>query len=334
MGKRILFRVDAGQSIGLGHYYRSYNLAKHLQSRGHYICFIHRPSDFWNNIISDGVPFDVEELGINEEQQMLNLITRGNFDLFYVDGILQFSNEFISCLKESCKVVFYQNLSASRFYADVYILPSLNSDEAFFDGFTPNSKVFKGLKYLLFNEKISSLKTMKSAIANEVRNIAIISGGSDPKNILMGLYGMIDYSQFPDIGFNFFIGEDFIHKDSIPANPIQNTVFMKFNHEQILTNDLLVSVFGVSSYEYMALGIPVISVAHQESNSQSAETLSKSTQGLFHLGLFDSLTPNVLNKTLIRFCLDAKARGELVMNAKKTIDLKGIERVVKIIENV
>lgn len=334
MGKRILFRVDAGQSTGLGHYFRSLNLAKHLQARGHFISFVHRPSEFWKLACSNGIPFDSEELGSDEEQQMLNLIKSENFDLLYVDGILQFSREFISGAKKSCKLIFYQNLCSSMFFANVFILPTLNYDKDFLERFTQETKVFKGLEYFLFHEKISFLKSKKSDITQKVRNVAITSGGSDPKNILLKLYEMIHYTQFPDIEFNFYFGEDFMNIEAIPENPMQNTSFLKFNHEHILNNDLLISVFGVSTYEFLALGMPTITVAHQESNSQSAEAVGEKTQGICHLGLFDNLDQNVLNQTISRFCLDKLVRTELVRNATRSIDLKGIERVIKIIENV
>ncbi|HET8858755.1 hypothetical protein [Marivirga sp.] len=329
----ILFRVDAGGEVGLGHYYRSVALANKLSEKGHKILFAHNPSDFWDLEKSKGFTFQTFELNSLKQINELLIIKQYLIDLFYVDGIIEFDKEFISQIKKYAKIAFYQNISNSKYLADLFILPSINQKKPFFSDFKPSTRVYQGLEYFTFHNKVTSLKKKESI--NEVKNIGIIAGGTDPKNTLKIIQGMLDKKDYKNISFNFFYGNDYKYLIDLKKYNTKYTNFLynEFNHQDILKNDLLISAFGVSTYEFMALGMPILSYGHQKANAEAVQYLAKNTDALISLGLIDDLTETKLNSELNELINNPNKRKKLSKLAKSTLDFKGVDRIVKILEN-
>ena len=161
--KNILFRVDAGAEVGLGHFYRSLNLAKALKKLGHRILFTHKPSIFWLDRVNAG--FEFENLQLSSEENIIHqerIIKDFNIEIFYVDGFIDFSeSEILSFKALGVTIVFYQNLTQSRIFSDIFILPSIHQGNSFFDKFSNNTNIYRGLIYFTFSEKILSLPKKK-----------------------------------------------------------------------------------------------------------------------------------------------------------------------------
>ena len=145
---------------------------------------------------------------------------------------------------------------------------------------------------------------------------------------------MIDYNKWSDLSFYFYYGDNYMHHNTLPEIYPNNVNFSPYNLECINKNDVLIASFGVSTYEFMALGMPIISVGHEKANANASQILKDKTKSIYHLGFIDSLTSKKLNKTIGKFVIDLKIRKKLIKKATKIIDLKGINRVVSIIENI
>ena len=266
---------------------------------------------------------------------MFDICLKDKHRILYVDGILEFDEENIKKLKGKTKLVFYQNISQSRHLADVFILPSIHQEKPFFGKFnTSNTKVFQGLEYFTFNSKISKLTIKKIGPSNILKSIGIICGGSDPRNVMLSVYKLIDYNLWNTVSFNFYYGDNYMHQNSIPKKYAENARFLSYNVKNINKNDLLIAAFGVSTYEFMALGMPIISVGHQEVNANASKILEEKTKSIYHLGLIDFLTKEILNQTIRKFALDFTISQKLSEKSKQILDLKGIGRIVRIIENI
>ena len=142
-----LFRVDAGGEIGLGHFYRSAALANEIKKRGHKVIFHHKKSIFWDNIKEN---FEFKSIEFNKKST-LDIILKEKIDILFVDGIIDFDKNEINEIKKYTKLIFFQNLAKSRKYADIFILPSLNYNYNFLKIFPVNTKIYKGLEYIILN---------------------------------------------------------------------------------------------------------------------------------------------------------------------------------------
>jgi spore coat polysaccharide biosynthesis predicted glycosyltransferase SpsG len=330
---KILFRVDAGGELGLGHYYRSFALAKSLVKNGHEIIFIHLQSDFWESEKIKGFPFQNFEINPSDQLNELLIIKDCLIDLFYVDGVIEFDSSYIAQIKKYVKIVFYQNISDSRQLSDIFILPSIHQQNKFFDKFHPSTKIYQGLKYFTFHNKVISLK--KKGYIDYVKNIGIIAGGSDPKNTMKIIQGMLDCIEYKDLNFTFYYGSDYKYLTLLKKYKAKHLKFKynQFEHQDILKNDLLISAFGVSTYEFMALGMPILSYGHQKANAQALDYLAKHTQALISIGHIDELNNSKLRKELTDLINNQSKRNNLANLAKMTVDFEGINRIMKIIEN-
>lgn len=328
-----LFRVDAGGPIGLGHFYRSLNLAQHLSISGHTITFCFKDSDFWKGQYSQGFEFPTISLDASRsENQMKEIILQHQIDVFYVDGLIELDSNFIEEIKRQSTVVFYQNITKSAPLADIFILPSLHARTGFFDEFGPETKIYQGLQYFTFHPKISSLPRVN--IRSEVHSVAITAGGSDPKDTLRRMHAVIDYQRFPNIHFTFYYGNDYLYSRYLPEKSDTQVQFALFDHHRIVQNDILLSAFGVSTYEFLALGMPTISFGHQENNAFAADVLAQKTNALMSLGNIDNVSAEELNDALFSFVSDSKKRQELSDNASKILDFNGVDRIIHILEQI
>jgi spore coat polysaccharide biosynthesis predicted glycosyltransferase SpsG len=253
-----------------------------------------------------------------------------------VDGIIEFNKEEIDKIKnQRTTVIFYQNLSNSRNLADIYILPSLHQERSFFKSFDlSHTALYQGLEYFLYNDEISCLIPKKICESKPVKSIGIICGGSDPKNVMLTLYELIDTSQWHNVVFNFYFGEAYLFKQSIPLNFPDNVNFLPYNLGDINENDFLIAAFGVSTYEFMTLGMPIVSLGHQIANTKASQWISEKTNAIFHLGLVDNINTDSINKAIEKMIVDVDYRIGLSKISRQVVDLNGFDRIIKIIENV
>jgi spore coat polysaccharide biosynthesis predicted glycosyltransferase SpsG len=331
--KRILFRVDAGGEIGLGHFYRSLNLARLLTRRGYEITYVHKKSIFWEDLAEFEFPH-VSLIDSSVNEQMVSICKNFNFDILYVDGIINFKSDQFSDLN-GIKKIFYQNISPSRNLADIFILPSIHQTPSFFESFSSsNCRIYQGLKYYMFNEKVENFQPKIINENSEVGNVSIIAGGSDPRDTLELIFEKIEFSKFPHINFTFFYGVDSRFKNNLPKTPPHNVKFSLFNFEKIYKSDLLISAFGVSTHEFMALGMPTLGFGHQKSNANALRILSVKTDAIVDLGLIDDLNQATLDVELTKLISSGHRRVRLNLNCKRILDFKGVERISNIIDEL
>ncbi len=331
--KKILFRVDAGGKVGLGHYYRSLNLASALSERGHIVVFLHQPSVFWST--QKDFPYKHYSLSLDSsEQDMLSICASENADIFYVDGILPFTPQFILEIKKRAKVVFYQNLSDSRYLADVFILPSIHQTEDFFLPFQDSgTTVYSGLAYFTFNKEIEKYTPNSFTEESKIQKIAVIAGGSDPRNLLHTLYEMLDEEVLlENFKFTFYYGNDYMHKDTIPADLKKNTSFTLYDVDGILSHDVLIAAFGVSAYEFMCLGMPVIGIGHQKSNADALRIVAEKTGAIYDMGEIDDMNKERFNTTLVTLFQKKRELVKMIQRATEILDKHGVSRVANILE--
>ncbi|OJV37850.1 MAG: hypothetical protein BGO33_07880 [Bacteroidia bacterium 43-41] len=332
--KKILFRVDAGDQVGLGHYYRSLNLALTLKERGHEIVFVHLPSAFWDNLKE--FPFKHCVLSFESaEYEMVSICLKEKIDIFYADGIIPFTSQFIHEVKKKAKVVFYQNLSGSKHLANVFILPSIHQDDVFWRAFDGSgTTIYRGLQYFTFNREIEKYTPKNFTLRSNLEKIAVIAGGSDPGNVLLTLYEMLDEELLQKASFTFFYGNDYLHEEKIPVRLKKNTSFQQYKIRKILSHDVLIAAFGVSAYEFMYLGMPVIGLGHQEANADALKVVARKTGAIYDLGAIDHIQKETFNKTISSLLQDKDKLEDISQKAKQLLDIRGVYRVADILENL
>lgn len=333
MIKTFLFRLNAGSQYGLGHYFRTIAVANGLTKKGHHVILVHNVDPFWNSS-QDGL----EKISIHVDSSLLDeelihkIILQKHVDSLVIDGNISYTKEFWDKLKRlNVRLVNYQNLSSSKNLCDVYILPSLHQKSDFFEDFyLEKTKIFQGLEYFTFNENIQTI-TPKDKIRS-LQKIAITTGGSDPNNLTALLYQYC--SNIPQFEFNIFLGENYLYREQVSSWKHYDHIRLReYDIQSILENDVLISAFGVSSYEFLALGMPIIAIGHQASNAAAADFLAKETSSIISLGEMSDLKLQSLKDLLLQLADKVELLNEMSERATKILDLNGLNRVINILEN-
>ena len=102
--------------------------------------------------------------------------------------------------------------------------------------------------------------------------------------------------------------------------------------ELMHTNDLLITSAGRTVYEAAAVGIPSIVLA--QNNREATHVHLGSMHGNIYLGLGRLVTVEKLRHTIEQLLADRELRTELSVTARRSIDGKGLDRVVAEIERI
>lgn len=334
MSNKILFRINAGAQYGLGHFYRSVAVANKLVEKGFEVHFMHNSSKFWEekDTIEDlrGIAnyFSNQDDCFDDD---INTIVKKKYNAVILDGNFVYSKDAWNRLrKKGVRLINYQNLSCSRHLCDVYIIPSIHQQADFFSEFDDQkTRIYQGLQFLTFNNKLKGINRVKRNCS--IRKIGITTGGSDPKNILKTIFNYVkDNTKFH---FVFFYGSNYMFKEGLQDFKSSNTTVTPYRIEDVLATDLLISAFGVSTYEFLLLGMPIIAIGHQQSNAAAADYLAAHTGAILSLGDVEKLSAEILNHTIAKLAENNLDIKNMLQNSSKLMDFQGNERVANIITN-
>lgn len=335
---KIIFRVDAYPEIGLGHFVRSHAIALKLKHK--FKIEVIFAGTYSKEIVLQLKKSDVtilQHIKNEKEETFINrILNNAGANLLFIDNLYPYSKDQIFSIKEKTRLILFHNLCEGRFYANAFILPSEHHPEEIINDIRWQQnpvKFYHGFDYIPINEKIQQLKSRHIEIQNS-SGISITTGGSDPKGIMLKLLDWINIKEFSDIKFKALPGEAFIKKEELNAmkpHLSDNIQFKAFSYENLLESSLIISTFGVTSYELIYLGIPFISVSHAENNAKGSRILSDKMPIIKDLGHIDHLRPEIFKKSLKESLKDKNLFSSFRQISGKLMDGNGINRIIEII---
>jgi UDP-2,4-diacetamido-2,4,6-trideoxy-beta-L-altropyranose hydrolase len=181
--KKILFRADGNNEIGLGHLYRCLAIAERVNRK--FDCFFatRQPTPAIKNIISASstllelVQF---ESYLNDAQEIAEkIVPRNKIDIIVLDGYF-FNTSYQKVLKEKCNsvVVSIDDDQPFHYVSDVVInhAGGIQADQISKE---PYTKLFLGNDYLMLRKEF--LQTFnKEKHVSGVTSVLICFGGADP----------------------------------------------------------------------------------------------------------------------------------------------------------
>ena len=339
--KTILFRLDANKRVGLGHLFRSINIAKTFRKlykqKNDKIIFISSNDEICiKHLKENNFEYFLKKDDFSEEIFLENAIEIFKPHTLFIDKIYPYTANFIKKLKQKTKIILFHNICEGRFEADIFILPSLHTEQKILnDKQWEKTKFFHGKDFICINEKIKILKKQPIINKKSFFKLVITTGGSDPKAVLITLLEYLKDFQFKNLEVIVLVGISFVHEEKLKKIKSNLPDFFKiipYNAKEFLNADLVISTFGVSTYELLFLNLAIISVAHAELNQKGSKILSEKLNCIIDLGLIDDLSKDKLQKTL-KFYLENKQERELLKTKTLNIlDGNGEKRIAKIIK--
>ena len=259
MKRKLVFRADAGKSIGFGHFIRSLALAAYLKDD--FDCYFttfnpdsKHPSGYQMAEIGKVCRYlalsgkDIEDFD-NNFLKMLDGSEIVVLDNYY------FSTEYQQKIKDKgCRLVCIDDMHDRKMLCDLLITGSPLSVEAFeiMDG----SKFLGGLEYSFLREPFLHVSSCKRQ-AFGLKKIVLAVGGADPHNLTNSIIGII-LSIDPEINLSVIAGDTVKIDDNLSG---RIKLYRRLSAEEIVDifckSDLGIFPASTICIEALASGLPV-----------------------------------------------------------------------------
>ncbi|MBO5424203.1 MAG: hypothetical protein J6A25_01680, partial [Lachnospiraceae bacterium] len=320
--KKIILRVDGHKTLGMGHIYRCLTLAYNLT--GHDIIFVTKEEHQEGLKKLQDSHMKVHTISSNED--FYAFIKNWKPDII-VNDCLNTEADYIENLKSLVnRVVTLEDIGPGAELAHASI-------NALYEDNTIGGNYYWGEKYVCLKDEF--LIANPSEYSEQVKNIVVIFGGSDPSNFTERIYRLAQASHrdFPNIHFDFILGAGYdnsVHKiTTLPNLNINVVQDVKRISDYLAKADLAFTSQGRTVYELACMGVPAIVLAQNE--RETKHTFAQMNNGFLNLGLGINVNDDTINKTY-RFIVETPQLRKEMRDLMLKHDLrKGIERVTQII---
>lgn len=331
--RRVIIRADGGGNIGFGHITRMLSLARLLcDTYGIRCTFYSNPYTGLEKIISrEGFACVVNE-GLTEEEF---LEKAAGAAVAVVDRLYPYSAQFIRKLSGTAKVILVQNECPGMFDADVAFFPSAHlSDDIIADVRWQQGKAtfLYGPDYVLLSDAVVGRLGARDD-STTAGHMAITTGASDPEGMLLRFIEWLDDADL-DIPIKALVGFDFVHRAQLEKMRLRNAdkiSVVPFNHDDLVTARLVVAAFGVTAYEVMYAGIPLITVGHAERNAVASSRIRERYGCTVDLGLFADLKKQKFLEEVTSLWESEERRCAMRERQLRLLDGKGLLRLGEIV---
>lgn len=316
--KRIVFIVDGNSKIGLGHVYRSLNLAKELVKSSQNILFLTNDS-LVKKLVT---PYFDCKLFSKLTDSKNSVITKD--DLVIIDKLEESYRKLYKFRSQSNMMVGIDYIGANKqlFSKGINILYQNTGIRG--------SKSYSGFQYAILNSHF--FKTKPIRIRKKPKSLVIMQGGSDsycfiPK-IINSIFRLDD-----QLSITVIVGPAFDCEKKLQAVIKKNTnrlISIKRNlknmSQEIIKHDIAITGGGMTLLELCKLGIPSIVVCTEKFENETASVLQNAGFGV-NLGYYKEVTENKIVNATKMLIENYKLRCNMNKSGQKIIDGNGTRRV-------
>jgi spore coat polysaccharide biosynthesis predicted glycosyltransferase SpsG len=263
----ICFVVDGGKELGMGHVEQANALAVELKSESEVIFLTKSDEVVCEKIRENGFAVDYCTTDIDI---LLNLQHKVP-DVIIFDK-LDVSVQLAKTIKQTLnsRLVIFTNLSRANQYADIAITADIRFENIRFRDENTKTLYYYGPKYWIFRKEFYRYQQQKKEKVKEPKRLLLMFGGSDPSNITTAaLEELLSHNRgyFLDV----VIGAHYHHEDDLknvlkrnyPTSSSVN-IFRNISNvaELMYKADLVLASPGLSAFEALMVGTPILLVPH------------------------------------------------------------------------
>jgi UDP-2,4-diacetamido-2,4,6-trideoxy-beta-L-altropyranose hydrolase len=285
MKHKIVFRADAGQNIGYGHFIRSLALADMLKDDFDVSLASVNPTDYQKNELSNVCPL----VSLNSETHFEDFLSmlQGN-EIVVLDNYF-FTTDYQREIKaKGCKLVCIDDMHDKHYLADMLINHGIDNPALF--SAEPYTRLCLGLEWALLRRPFieASLKNRNKKPRNVIENVAVSFGGVDPYHLTDRIINMF-LSEPNILQIDAIVGKEY--HPQIENNTGKSIVFRRAISAQEVADlfsncDLAVLSASTVCIEALACGASVAAGYYVDNQKEFYEYLKANR---FVYGL-DSLT--------------------------------------------
>jgi len=325
-GPDLVFRVDGGEDIGMGHIYRCITLARELQNvLGGNITFVTDRS--YEGGVEKLGSTEFEVVGV-ESEKGFEYMTSMEPDIVFID-ILDTHDDYVRKLHDiSAAVINLEDLGEGAEHAD-YVINALYEKD--------NNKhnQFFGAEYVVVQEEF---RERRSKVESDVGNVLLTFGGSDPSNLSKNVTKEL-VSNNPSYEYRLVLGPGYLHEEELhelpedilsQVNIIKDTVDMSALMEWA---DIAICSGGRTAYELAATGTPTLVIAHNEREAGRMKELDE-FGAVSYLRKAEELDDGEVADAFIYLANNYDRRVAMSERARKFVDGSGIQRILDLVHDM
>jgi spore coat polysaccharide biosynthesis predicted glycosyltransferase SpsG len=318
--KKIAIVVNAYNEIGTGHVYRCLSIASKLVF--HDVLFLlDEQYELGIHIVDNyNYPFKLYD----GEDDLLKILREWSPQVV-INDILNTSREYITCLKnDGYFVVNFEDLGTGTEVADVVF-------DALYEHEIGENNVFTGHKYYILKDEFYFQP--QKLITQQVNNILITFGGSDPNNFTEKVIDSILSTNYEG-RINVIVGLGYHGLEGLIDKYESNQSIQIYKNvldisEFMFKADIIFTSAGRTMYEVCSLGVPTICLCQNE--RELTHVFANETNGFINMGLGVDVGKQEIIDQFVNLVNNYELRIE--MNQKMlAVDLKdGFENIWSII---
>lgn len=271
----ILIRTDANEHIGTGHVMRCMSISSALREIGEDVIFVTADERGHELISRNGFKALCLNSSYNDTERELAKLERiiEEFcpSLILADSYFITPNYFRG-LPGKVRTAYIDDLNEVYYNVDLLINYNIFAETLDYSRYkNTNTKLLLSPKYAPLRKEFINLETLQ--IREQVKNIFVSAGGSDPENITERVIEEI-CPEFAGVKFHFVIGALNPRIKRLEQLEKENIIFHVDERNisgLMLSCDIAVSAAGSTLYELCACGIPAVAYTLADNQKEAAE---------------------------------------------------------------
>ncbi len=331
----MLFRVNAGPKIGLGHLQRSLSLAAALKQEGTISRFLLNEEPASPAYVAQ-FGFSAEMLGSaaswsrEDAAATVQAAARYAAQAVLVDG-RDVTAAYLDQLRAAgCVVIVRDDMARFPFSCQVVVNGNADARRLPYVSSSGDTRFLLGPAYVVLREEFWSVPAR--AASPSVRQVLVTLGGADPQQLMPQLLRLLD--DVPgDFGVTAVIGPYFEDREAIRQTAIRMQRRVRVLEsptalrERMLESDLAISGGGQTLYELARAGCPTVAIQVGSDQAGQLQALADAgcVRSIGHVEQGDALLR--VREAVVSLLADAPARHALVQAGQRLIDGQGAARV-------
>ena len=324
MNYDIGIRVEMGDEIGSGHFYRCLAISKELKARKKSVVFLVSNKKNFLKHVKGKIPY-FEIKGNTEKAQIEN--SKKNLKkihLLIIDLSKQ-NQKYSKELSNLKKTVVIDDFGNKKIFSELLFNGSIVKKFHNYTIAKKSCKTFFGPKYMILRNQFLENRQNFRITKKPIKKILLSFGGNDDKHLTLKFLKILQNKNFK---ITIVVG---------PTNPDQKAIssmVKKMKHIRIRNSvknmakllteqDLVICSTGITVYEVACLGTPCIMLPSKKLMPVAKE-IEKRGFGI-NYGLWDNNPSKIL--TIISKLDSFKKRKKMFANGRSITDGKGVQRI-------
>lgn len=335
----VLFRVDAGPDIGLGHLHRCLSLASALRRFDARCIFLtNRVSAVQSRVRAFGFEADgLEALEPGGAENLKNTLRKAmghRCDAVVVDSYDVDADYLGQVRATGLFVVAIDDLARHPFPCQFVINGGAHASQLPYCPSSGDTRFLLGPRYALLHPEFWDASPR--AVQKTAANVLVTLGGADQHNLMPMMLSVLD--DLPgEFTVTAIVGPFFNNCSEVQAmaKDCRRSVLLVRSPDSIrdlmLKADLAISAGGQTLYELAAAGTPTVAI--QVANNQAPSVRSLVAKGTVCMGgcVCEAQLLDRVMEGVERLLGDSEARARMSMAGQQMVDGQGARRVAAII---